>query len=242
MLSDDTKRKEYDEARNLMSSGAFRGFRGAGRWRRGRRRRLRHERHVPQRRAVAGGPVEPAGSATCSAACSTGGAGRPAPAAAGRARGADVRDRGADRVRRRRHRSDGAARHHRADHLPDLSRRRRQAGYLAARLPGVQRNRADHPQPGIVRLLRAVLELPRHRVDHRRPVPDLSRRAHGRAQPPADHPHPGRGRRRSADQAGGQGRARTRWRPRRRSVCGGACVGTRVVRSQRRQPHADAFR
>jgi molecular chaperone DnaJ len=30
VLSDDTKRKEYDEARNLMSSGAFRGFGGAG--------------------------------------------------------------------------------------------------------------------------------------------------------------------------------------------------------------------
>ena len=30
VLSDDTKRKEYDEARNLMSSGAFRGFPGAG--------------------------------------------------------------------------------------------------------------------------------------------------------------------------------------------------------------------
>jgi molecular chaperone DnaJ len=28
VLSDDTKRKEYDEARNLMSSGAFRGFPG----------------------------------------------------------------------------------------------------------------------------------------------------------------------------------------------------------------------
>ena len=39
VLSDDTKRKEYDEARNLMASGAFRGFRepaavvvGAHRW------------------------------------------------------------------------------------------------------------------------------------------------------------------------------------------------------------------
>jgi len=30
VLSDDSKRKEYDEARNLMSSGAFRGFPGAG--------------------------------------------------------------------------------------------------------------------------------------------------------------------------------------------------------------------
>ena len=30
VLSDDAKRKEYDEARNLMSSGAFRGFGGAG--------------------------------------------------------------------------------------------------------------------------------------------------------------------------------------------------------------------
>ncbi len=28
VLSDDTKRKEYDEARNLMASGAFRGFGG----------------------------------------------------------------------------------------------------------------------------------------------------------------------------------------------------------------------
>ena len=30
VLSDDAKRKEYDEARNLMSSGAFRGFPGGG--------------------------------------------------------------------------------------------------------------------------------------------------------------------------------------------------------------------
>jgi molecular chaperone DnaJ len=30
VLSDDAKRKEYDEARDLMSSGAFRGFGGAG--------------------------------------------------------------------------------------------------------------------------------------------------------------------------------------------------------------------
>jgi molecular chaperone DnaJ len=30
VLSDDTKRKEYDEARNLMSSGAFRGFPSGG--------------------------------------------------------------------------------------------------------------------------------------------------------------------------------------------------------------------
>jgi molecular chaperone DnaJ len=30
VLSDDEKRKEYDEARNLMASGAFRGFPGAG--------------------------------------------------------------------------------------------------------------------------------------------------------------------------------------------------------------------
>ena len=36
-------------------------------------------------------------------------------------------------------------------------------------------DRPDHPQPGLVRVLRTVRELPRDRFDHRRPVPHLSR-------------------------------------------------------------------
>ena len=176
VLSDDTKRKEYDEARSLMSSGAFRGFPAGGRWRRrGGRRRLRHERHLPQRRWPAvpavgrrvrrpvRRSVQPAagGQRQC-----------PAPRAV---RGADV---------------ETEVRIAFADAVtgvtvplgiterttcPTCHGVGARPGTVAAGLPGLQGNRADHPEPGIVRLLRTLHELPRDRVDHRRPVPDLPR-------------------------------------------------------------------
>ena len=49
VLSDDAKRKEYDETRDMLASGAFRGFPG-GQNRRDRRR-FRHQRPVPFGRA-----------------------------------------------------------------------------------------------------------------------------------------------------------------------------------------------
>ena len=111
VLSDDAKRKEYDEARSLMSSGAFRGFPGGGAGgggrsgtggfdmndmlpqRRGRRcgRRRRRVRRPVRRlfiRQPAGAPAP----------------GRPGPARCRR------RDRGTDRLHRRRLRGDRAAR------------------------------------------------------------------------------------------------------------------------------------
>ncbi len=133
VLSDDAKRKEYDEARDLMASGAFRGFggpaggnptgtggfdvgdifRNAG----GARRRRRFGR--PVRR-----PVQPGGNRLGAAATRTARCRR--------------RDRGAAVVQRRRDRCDGAAGNHRTNDLPDLSRCRCAAGDLAAGLPGLQ--------------------------------------------------------------------------------------------------------
>ena len=83
VLSDDAKRKEYDEARTLFGSGGFRcpGASAAG------RRRRRHRPRRPVRRHGGGGGG--GGSATCSAASSTAAA-VVAGDGAGAARGADV--------------------------------------------------------------------------------------------------------------------------------------------------------
>ena len=163
-------RKEYDEARSLFANGG--GPRPGG---------LRWAAHrgaggvpfdlddllEPARR---GGPA-PAASATCSAVCSA-----VAPAAAGPRRGDDL---------------DG-----RADHLASTTRcagSRRRSGCPARRpvpparasapspapcprtCPTCQGLGRRQPQPGRVRALRAVPRLPRHGLDHRRPVPGLPR-------------------------------------------------------------------
>ena len=83
VLSDDTKRKEYDEARSLMSSGAFRGFPGGAAGGGGGATTGGFDMSDIFRNAGAGGGgrVAPAVSATCSAGSS---GSRPATPAPGR--------------------------------------------------------------------------------------------------------------------------------------------------------------
>ena len=92
---------------------------------------------------------------------------------------------------------------------------------------------------GAFALQRAVPGVPRHRGGHRRPVPRLP--GHGGDHPdPDDHREdPGRRVRRAADPAGRQGRAGRARRSGRRPVRAGARPGARAVRAQGRRPHAD---
>ena len=114
VLSDEKKRKEYDETRALFAGG------GGGVRRRGLPRRLRHrrirraavrpERPAPQRRGRRRRRAARAGSATSSAACSAAAAvagRRPAPVRA-QPSGRRRRVRAHDRLRRRRPRRRGA--------------------------------------------------------------------------------------------------------------------------------------
>ena len=135
------------------------------------------------RRRAAAGPVA---SATCSAACSAGPGRTRAQPQPGRVRPGPRpgrRDRGDALLRRGGARGDRAAAHAEPGHLPDLQRQRRQARHVAAHLPGLPGRRCHQPQPGRVRLLRAVPQLPRHRLGRRRPVPDLRRQRRHHRRP-----------------------------------------------------------
>ena len=119
--------------------------------------------------------------------------------AAGPRRGADVEAEVTLSLRRRRRRRDGAADAVRAARCPHL---RAAAARSRARRRGVcprcSRHRHGQPQPGWLRLRRAVPRLPRQRPARRRPVPDLPRHRRRPSRPDASAPDPGRRRGRPA--------------------------------------------
>ena len=110
-----------------------------------------------------------------------GGPARPRGPARGRDVEAEVTLDFGDAVRGRDPAAD-AARARRLRHLP---RQRRQARHPAAHLPAVPRLRADHPQPGLVQLLRAVPRVPGRRARS-------STRSARSAAAPAASPRPAR--------------------------------------------------
>ena len=206
--------KEYDEARAPVR----RGRAGAGGFPGGFRRRRRAA--VRPRRPVLGGgagrrppgrggarrpvrrPVRRAGGA------------RPSQAASGPARGQDVETEATLAFDEAvlgvtvplRMQSPGTC--------PTCARQRRQARHDPAHLPGLPGHRpGDQPQPGRVRVLRAVPRLPGHRHGRRRPVPDLRGQRRHHADPHDHRPHPGRGHGRAAHPAGRQGRPGRRGGP-----------------------------
>ena len=125
------------------------------------------------------------------------------------------------------------------------SRHRCPAGHRPAAVPDVLRTRPGQPQPGRVRVLRAVPGLPRHRPDHRRPVPRVRRRRRQHPDPLAHHPRSRGGGRRAADQARRPGRAGPRRRPRGRPVRQGArhaAPGVRAVEGQPGRPRGHGSR
>ena len=167
VLSDPKRRGEYDEARRLFGAGGRPGrlprrlprcrrraaLRPRRPVRRGRRRRRR------RRRGGLGdlfGGLFGAGRAGDGARPQPGGV-RPRPRS-GR------RDRGDALLRGGGPRRDRAAADAEPRHVPDLLGQRREAGDAPAHLHGVPGRRGHQPEPGRVRVLRAVPQLPRHRL------------------------------------------------------------------------------
>ena len=149
VLSDASKRKEYDEARRLFGSavpaGGF-GFPGGG-----GSRRLRHGRHLrPGRRRPAGRLRRARRHPRRAVQPRPDDGGRDGEPAAARRRRRDGRP---DRLRRGGQGRDPAAAAVEPGDLFDLRRQRREAGHVAADLPDLQRLRAGQPQPGRVRVL-----------------------------------------------------------------------------------------
>ncbi len=214
VLSDDKTRKEYDEARSLFGAGADAAADSAAAASRPATARRRST--CPTSSATP--PVRPT-SATCSAICSA----TPGPPAPGRGRPArpaasDVNAEVTPQLRRGRARRHAAAAAVRPGRVQDLPRQRRAPGHGAAPVPDLRRQRVRQQQPGRVRVQRAVPRLPRHRADHRRPVPGVRRQ---RCHDPDPHDHrAGAGRRPRRGQAAHrrQGHARYPGRPVRRPV------------------------
>ena len=141
VLSDEKKRKEYDETRALFAGGGG-GFGGGGfpgGFGTGASGGSRFDLNdLLRRRAQAGQAGGAAGSATCSAACSAA-AVAVAPTTAPRSRsGRRRRVRADDRLRRRRPRRRGADPAVVARPLRDLRRLGRAAGHQPAHLPDVR--------------------------------------------------------------------------------------------------------
>ena len=245
VLSDEKKRREYDETRSLFAGGAggFRGGQGfpggfgSGSGAQG------FDLNDLLGRAGAGGGAGGGGLGDLFGDILGGrGAGRAVRRCPRRPARRRHRERGADRVRRRGPRGRGPAAAGRSRALPAVRRHRGAAGQHAPDVPDVRRGRPGQPQPGGVRVLRALPGLPGHRPADRRPVPGVPRRGRDHAGPQADRAGAGRGHRRPADQDQGQGRAGSRRRPARRPAAARARRRAPVVRSfgaQRRRPHAD---
>ena len=146
VLSDERKRREYDEMRSLFGAGAFRRKRPGA---------APSPFDLSDFMGGQGRAAEPATSAsavpaspTCSARSSAAAPGpaRPARAADGPRR----RGRGDPRLRRRRAWRDAADHAARAGCLRHLPRQRRQARHAAAAVPDLPRLRSGHLQPGRV--------------------------------------------------------------------------------------------
>ena len=237
--SDKAKRKEYDETRRLFANGGGRRFNGGG-WRRQLRRIRRRRRRIQPRRPVRRGPADrwrqhrrPVRWAVRS---------RRTTAAA---QPSAPRQRPGDRDRTvvpRGHQGRGdAAAAHQPGAVHQLPRQRRAPGHQPEGVPELQRRGRHQPQPGRVRLLRAVHRMPGQRLDHRGAVRRVPR--HRRDHP---HPHhqradPTRRRGRSAHPAGRPGRGGSARRTVGRPVRHRARAARQGVRPRRRRPDRDAF-
>ena len=214
VLGDAAKRKEYDEVRDMVASGAGNPFAGAGP-RRVRRPGRRHPVGDTGDMGDVGGLGDLLGNIF-------GGRGRRAqsPPARGRAPpGRRPRGRGPPVVRRRR-----PGRHHRrpADRrrpLPHLRGDGRRPRHRPAALPAVQRRRHAGRRPGPVLLLPDLPPLRRERPGGGEALPDLRRRRGRDPHPGGQGPHPGRGGRRPARPGEGQGHAGQQRRAAGRPLC-----------------------
>ena len=169
VLSDEAKRKEYDETRRLFAGGGFGRRAGAG----------------------AGGNFGGFGTGgdgtefnlndLFDAAGQTGGnnigdlfGGLFGRGAQPRPSRAPARKRPGDRDRTRLPGSHQGCRDAVAAHQPravhQLPRQWRPAGHQPEGLPELQRRRCGQPEPGRVRVLRALHRMPGQRLDHRAPV------------------------------------------------------------------------
>ena len=221
VLSDAKRRKEYDEAR-ASSATAASGRRpvvpaaraaaaststsatSSAAGRRGRRRRLRRRarrrlrRPFGRRRAAPGQPR----------------------------RGAGHRVRGHAQLHRGGRRGDGPAADVQRQACPHVPRH---GGARTARCrrvcPTCVGTGQVTPQPGRLRVHRAVPRLPGPRPDRRGPLPGLPRQRPGDRHAHHAGPHPGRGQRRPADPAQGQGRARASAAAR-PATCTSSCTST----------------
>ena len=200
VLSDEKKRKEYDETRALFAGGGG-GFGGGGfpgGFGTGASGGQPFDLNDLLRNAGPGGQAGGAGGLGDLFGGLFGGGGRGAGPTTSDAQpsGRRRRVRAHDRLRRRRPRRRGADPAVVARPLRDLRRLGRAARHRPARLPDVRGLGVRVEQPGGVRVLRAVPRLPRHGPDHRGPLPGVRRRRR-------EHPHPfahrprsrGRGRR-----------------------------------------------
>ena len=246
VLSDESRRREYDEARSLFGSGmpggGFPGgFRPGGGGAGGTTFDLNDlfgQGGARANQGAGGGLGDLFGGLFGGRGGAHSGPGR-----LGRRRPRGRRrDRGDARLPGGRARGDRPAAAGQPGRLPHLRRHRRPAGHRAAAVPDLPGRRSGHPQPGRVRVQRAVPGVPRDRVGHRRAVPGLPGQ---RGDHPDPHDHradPGRRGRRAADPARRQGRAGRARRSGRRPVRPGARPGARAVRPQGRRPHADRCR
>ena len=154
VLSDDTKRKEYDEARSLFGAGGFRGGFPGGRQQAPGGYSFDLGDLLGDRAGGGGGGMGDVFGGLF------GGSGRSRNTTRNHA-GADLEADGDPRVRRRRWRRDGAAAAVGAGVVRHLRRLRGGAGDRAHDLPGLRRRRRDQSQPGRLRVRRAVPRLPR---------------------------------------------------------------------------------
>ena len=180
------RRKEYDEARTLFGSGIG-GYAGAGRpggfpFDLGDLFGGTHQQQSGSGSA----------SATSSAASSTGAAARPAPA--GRPPGRRParpghRVRGHALLRRGGRRRHGVAAADQLRRVYGVRRHRRQGRDHPAGLPDLRGHRRGQPEPGQLRLLRAVPRLQGPRPAGGRPVPGVrGKRAGQHPHDPGAHP------------------------------------------------------
>ncbi len=183
VLSDEKKRRDYDEARSVFAGGGFRGGYPGGGF----------------------GGTPPGGATfdvsdlfggTTTGTAGAGGLGDLFGGLFGGAAGTRTAQRGywpspragrqrraAARLQRRRQRSHPSAAAVRTGHLPDVRRSRRPPGNIAPHLPDLLGNRFRQPQSGRIRVQRALPGLPRHRADHRRSMPGLPRQRADDADP-----------------------------------------------------------
>ncbi len=223
VLTDPAKRKEYDETRRLFAEGGFgRRFSGGnfgGFGTGGNGTEFNLNDLFDSAGQTGGANIGDLFGGLFGRRCATA-----AQSSASRQRPGN-RDR-ARLPRGHQGRSDAAAAHQpRTVH--ELSWQRCAPGHQPEGVQHVQRLGRDQPQPGRVRVLRTVHRLPRHRLDHRAPLPRVQRHRGGDPHPHDQRPDtPGRAGR-AAHPVARSGRGGVA-RARRRATCTSPCMCVRT--------------